>query len=495
MGGGPAGLTAALELTGKTAHNVVLIEQETQVGGISRTVNYKGNRMDIGGHRFFSRSDTVMEWWQNILPVVSLDLAEKRDDVMLVRNRLSRISYLRQFFDYPIALKWETLKNLGFVRVLSMGAAYSHAALFPRKPEKSLEDFFINRFGKTLYETFFRDYTEKVWGVPCNQIASAWGAQRVKNLSIIRVLRHAIMSLFTKSTDIKQKSTDTSLIEQFLYPKFGPGQLWENVAGKIMAHGGTVLLHHRVTGMEMENGKVTSVHVEDTATGERKSFPCSAAISSLPLRELIPMLDAVPEEVHAVCKGLVYRDFITVGLLVNKLRILNRQKDAASGSRIQDNWIYIQEPDVRLGRIQIFNNWSPYLVKDADKVWLGLEYFATEGDSLWALGDGEVIDMAVRELVLLGFIRAEDAVDATVLRVKKAYPAYFGTYPQIGKVQEYLDSIPNLYPVGRNGMHRYNNMDHSMLSSILAVSCILDPSLNKAEIWNINESGEYHESK
>jgi protoporphyrinogen oxidase len=469
---------------------------EDQVGGISRTIQYKGNRIDIGGHRFFSKVDSIMEWWQNILPVDSSDNAGNMHNVMLIRNRLSRIFYLRKFFDYPISLKWKTLKNLGLLRVFAIVAAYVFAAIFPRKPEKTLEDFFINRFGKSLYKTFFRDYTKKVWGVPCNEITAEWGAQRVKKLSIFRVLLHAVISVFSTKDDIKQKDTDTSLIERFLYPKFGPGQLWETVAGKIRENGGNVLLNHKVYGIDIAGGSIAAVRVMDTETGEKKIIPCIAAISSLPLRELLPMFSPPPaQRIQAICKGLVYRDFITVGLLVNKLLIQSRENNSSSQSLIKDNWIYIQDPDVHIGRIQIFNNWSPWLVNDVDKVWMGLEYFVSEGDSLWSMQNNNFIAMAIKELVYLGFIADNDVVDSTILHVKKAYPAYFGTYHEINIVQEYLDSIPNIYPVGRNGMHRYNNMDHSMLSAMQAVLCIINQSIDKKTIWNINEEQEYHETK
>lgn len=495
MGGGPAGLTAALELIRSGRRNVVVIELESQVGGISRTVRYNGNRMDIGGHRFFSKSDAVMDWWQRILPLEGTSTPEKDDDVLLVRSRLSRIFYLRKFFDYPISLRWATLRNLGASRVFSMGLDYLKSVLFPIRPEKSLEDFFINRFGRKLYETFFRDYTQKVWGVPCGEISADWGAQRIKNLSIFRVLRHAVMRQLKNSAGVRQKGTDTSLIEQFLYPKYGPGQLWETAARKIREAGGQVLLRHQVTGIAMTDGVVSGVHVRNIDTGKTTLIPCSAAVSSLPVKELVAMLDAAPPPVREISNGLVYRDFITVGLLCRGLSIDGEGNAGGSRAVIKDNWIYVQEPDVFLGRIQIFNNWSPWLVRDPATVWLGLEYFATEGDALWEMPDKDFIDMSVNELISLGFIRKEDVLDATILRVKKAYPAYFGSYPRMAIVREYLNSIPNLYPVGRNGMHRYNNMDHSMLSAMRAVACILDPTLDKTTIWKINEDQTYHESK
>lgn len=494
LGGGPAGLTAALELTRASGAKVIVVEMESQVGGLARTVQYKGNRMDIGGHRFFSKSDVVMKWWQTILPLQKTDAAED-NEIMLIRSRLSRIFYLRKFFDYPISLSGKTLKNLGAARVFSMGLSYLRASLFPIRPETSLEDFFINRFGRNLYEVFFRDYTQKVWGAPCHQISADWGAQRIKALSLLRVLRHAILSLFRKSGGISQKNMDTSLIEQFLYPKYGPGQMWEVVARKVSEAGGDILLRHKVTGLEMTDGSVSGVHVVALDTGTTTYIPCTAVISSLPVKELIPMLGSVPAAVREVSDGLVYRDFITVGLLCRGLRIDSEGRAGDSPLSIRDNWIYVQESDVHLGRIQVFNNWSPWLVEDAATIWLGLEYFATEGDALWEMPDRDFIDMARAELISLGFVQHDDILDAAILHVKKAYPAYFGSYPGFGIVQDHLNAIPNLYPVGRNGTHRYNNMDHSMLSAMQAVACIKNPSLDKAAIWKVNAEQEYHESK
>jgi protoporphyrinogen oxidase len=499
MGAGPAGLTAALELV-RSGHKVIVLEQEAQVGGISRTIEHRGNRMDIGGHRFFSKSDWVMAWWQEILPLAPKGQEDANDAAMLRRSRLSRIFHLRKFFSYPISLNLETLKNLGAARVFSIAASYAKAVLFPIKPEKSLEDFFINRFGRKLYGTFFSDYTQKVWGVPCREISAEWGAQRVKGLSVMRVLRHALLSLLKKKDDsIAQKGTDTSLIEAFLYPKLGPGQLWEAVAQKVAEAGGQILLRHQAAGIGMQGGKVSSVRARDLESGEEHTIECAHAVSTLPLKELVPMLPAAEANIRAIAEGLVYRDFITVGVLCKKLQIDGEGKKAGqtgkAGPAIRDNWIYIQESDVHLGRVQVFNNWSPFLVENPETVWLGLEYFANEGDALWEKPEKEFIEMAVQELAKISFIAPEDVLDTCMLRVKKAYPAYFGSYGQIGEVQRFLDSIPNLHPIGRNGTHRYNNMDHSMLSAMEAVRCINDPRLDKSSVWNINAEQEYHEGK
>lgn len=518
LGAGPAGLTAALELLRSGKHKVIIVELENQVGGLARTIVYKGNRMDIGGHRFFSKSAQVMKWWLDILPlqgksdkkdfssssqeynrdedVIHGPDPEREDRVMLIRRRLSRIFYLRKFFDYPISLKYSTIKKLGILRVVKMGIGYIRVCFFPIKSEKNLEDFFINRFGRELYKTFFRDYTQKVWGVPCSDISQEWGAQRIKGISIARVLRHAIRKIFQSDKTIEQKNTDTSLIEQFLYPKFGPGHLWETVAKEATSLGATLLLNHKVVGLDIESSQVTAVYIENRSNGEQSRIDCSAVISSIPLKELVEMCKNAPSSVQEISRGLVYRDFITVGLLVKNLRLRDDEHDSGSSHSvsIKDNWIYIQEPDVFIGRVQIFNNWSPYLISDPQKVWLGLEYFANEGDHLWSMSDDSFKQMAIQELISLGFITSSDVEDVTLLRVKKAYPAYFGTYTRIAEVQKFLDSIENIYPIGRNGMHRYNNMDHSMLAAMQAVKCLMDPSIDKSTLWNINIEKEYHET-
>ena len=411
-GAGPAGLTAALELLRTTGVKPVIFEAEDVIGGISRTARYNGNRMDIGGHRFFSKSDTVMDWWQGILPLQGSaskdDIAigrsvplvqggpdpEKTDYVMLCRSRLSRILFLRKLFDYPVSLNGDTIRNLGLWRMFKIGMSYLKVQLLPARKENSLEDFMINRFGVELYRTFFRDYTEKVWGVPCNKISPDWGGQRIKGLSITKTVVHALKQIFAgkkkpdagaaNGADIRQKDTETSLIGQFLYPKFGPGQLWETVAEKVLEKGGEIHMNSKVVGV---NRSADGKHVESVVVDRGNStetIPCEYFLSTMPVKELVAAMDngetPVPAEVKRVADGLVYRDFITVGLLLDKLLIKNPAKPGTPESKLKfvaDNWIYVQESDVKLGRIQIFNNWSPYLVADPEKVWIGLEYFAT----------------------------------------------------------------------------------------------------------------------
>lgn len=494
IGAGPAGLTAALELLRRSDIEPVIVEQDDTVGGISRTVRYKGNCMDIGGHRYFSKSDTVMNWWKQLMPVAdgATHSPDKEDDLMLVRNRLSRIYFLRRFFDYPISLSWQTMRNLGLRRLLRIGASYTWIRLFPIREERSLEDFYINRFGRELYATFFRDYTEKLWGVKCCDISPEWGSQRVKGLSIGAALMHMArqMGRREKAAD-NRKKVETSLIEQFLYPKFGSGHIWEVAAGKIVQAGGTLMLGNCVTAIHAEQGRIKGVTVTDRQ-GHTQRIEGDWLISSMPVRELIAAMDApVPAAVREVAAGLVYRDFMTAGLLLKRMNL--RRPDGKQYH--PDTWIYIQERDVTAGRIQIFNNWSPYMVHDPDTVWIGIEYFVREGDNYWTMPDAQFIDLAAREMEHIGIIDRNDLLDAVVVRMPKAYPAYFGTYDRMDEIRAWTDRIENLFLIGRNGMHRYNNIDHSMLTAMAAVQNILMGVTDKTNIWHVNTEQDYHESR
>ena len=515
IGAGPAGLTAAWEFLSRSEIAVTVVEMTAEIGGLARTVNYKGNRIDIGGHRFFSKSDRVMSWWLDVLPLQSTTSArpviayhgrrrevegrvggadpEHSDQVFLLRQRRSRIYYLRRFFDYPVTLSFDTLAKLGPLRSLRIGLSYLWSALFPIRPEESLEEFFINRFGRELYLTFFKSYTEKVWGVPCDRISAEWGAQRVKGLSLRKALFHAISTPF-RSRDLAQKGTETSLIDQFLYPKFGPGQMWEEVAARVMAKGGRVLLRHPVLRLETAGARVVAVVCRDEASGREERFPADYVFSSMPIQELVAALDGeVPANVHEVAEGLVYRAFITVGLLLADMKL---KEETPEGPRLlRDNWIYIQEPDVKVGRLQIFNNWTPYMVADPGRAWVGLEYFCNETDELWRLSDSELLALAGAELEKLGMIEAGAVQDGVVIRQPKTYPAYFGTYPRFPELRRFLDGFLNLFLVGRNGMHRYNNQDHSMLTAMIAVDGILAGSTDKSAVWAVNTEEDYHEER
>jgi len=501
IGAGPAGLTVADELLKKSKDiQPVIFEMSGDFGGISKTVNYKGNRMDMGGHRFFSKSDRVMEWWQNIIPVKEQNKAQSQaddtDKVMLVRERLSRIFFLRRFFDYPVTLNFDTIKNLGVVRLFKIGLSYLKIKLFPITQEKSLEDFFINRFGKELYLTFFKDYTEKVWGVPCSEIEPEWGAQRIKGLSISKALLHMLKQIFSSKATLAQKDIETSLIQQFLYPKFGPGQMWQEVAKIVQEKGAQIHLHHQVVGLKALGNKITEVVIKNLQTGEIKSQVGDYFFSTMPVKELIESITpVVPAEVFSVASKLMYRDFITVGLLMKKLKIKNETKRKTINNVVPDNWIYIQERDVKIGRLQIFNNWSPYLVADQNNVWIGLEYFCNEGDELWNKPDADFIKFAISELAKIDIIEEGDVLDSTIVKVKKAYPAYFGSYSEFSTVRKFTDSIENLFLIGRNGMHKYNNQDHSMLTAMVAVENVVNNVVSKDNIWGVNTEQEYHETK
>lgn len=516
IGAGPAGLTAAYELADKSDIKPIVCEGTADIGGISKTVNYKGNRIDIGGHRFFSKSDAVMQWWRDMMPVqgslsrddVLLGLEERKtfleqdgpdperhDRVMLVRDRLSRIYYLRRFFDYPISLNFSTISSLGVERLFRIGMSYMMTQMLPLRKEKNLEDFFINRFGKELYRMFFRDYTEKVWGVPCTAIKPEWGAQRVKGLSLLKSVAHAAKKIAFRDVSIGQKQTETTLIERFLYPKYGPGQMWETVARSIREKGGEVRLNHEVVGISANGEKISGVTLK-TPEGKLLRAAGDYFFSTMPVRELIRSLDAsVPKMVRNVAEGLVYRDFLVVGLLLKRLKIKNETKRTTLNDLIPDNWIYVQESDVKVGRIQVFNNWSPYMVADSGTVWLGLEYFCNEGDGIWNRPDREMAALAAAELARLGIAGKEDVLDSTVIRMPKAYPAYFGRYGDFDAVREFTDRYENLFLIGRNGMHRYNNQDHSMLTAVTAVSNLINGIKGKDNIWQVNTEQEYHEAK
>jgi protoporphyrinogen oxidase len=405
---------------------------------------------------------------------------------MLIRNRLSRIYYLRKFFKYPINLSWQTLRNLGIVRVIRVGISYVYARLFPIRNEKNLEEFFINRFGKELYKTFFQSYTEKVWGVKCSEISAEWGAQRIKGLSITEAIKHALFN--KKDKDISQKNVETSLIERFLYPELGPGQMWELVGQKIQEKGGQIILGATVNAIGIVGEKVGSIEYKNSKGETIEIQDVGHVLSSMPIQHLINEIKGmeVPKEVKEIAEGLIYRDFITVGLLLRKFK---------NHVELKDNWIYIQESDVRVGRLQIFNNWSPSLVENPNYYWVGLEYFCQQNDDLWSKSDEEMIEFAREEMVKLNLVERDDILDGTSLRVPKTYPAYFGSYDRFDVLMQFLDSIPNLYPIGRNGMHRYNNQDHSMLTAFRSVDSILYGNINKKSIWEINTEMEYHEEK
>jgi protoporphyrinogen oxidase len=512
IGAGPAGLTAAYELLKRTDIIPIILEKSGEIGGISRTTNYKGNRMDMGPHRFFSKSDRVMSWWLKMMPLeesVSKDVtisyqnksreinaesttANDPDKVMLVIQRLTRIYFLRKFFAYPIQLTIDTLKTLGLIRTIKIIISFLWIRVFPKKSEKSLEDFIINKFGKQLYLLFFKDYTEKVWGIAPSEISAEWGAQRIKGVSLSKAIAGAVKSLRSKKKgDISQKGTETSLIEQFLYPKYGPGSLWEEVARQVQDMGGKLYLHQDVTRIYTHEGKIQSVNTVNSQTGQTGAWEGDYFFSTMPVQELIAAMGKeIPTDVQQIAAGLQYRDFINVGILLNQLATKDGKK-----LELKDNWIYIQERDVKVGRLMIYNNWGPGMIKDPNTTWIGMEYFCNKSDDFWALNDESIQTIAIRELEKMDLARVEDVLDITVRRMEKTYPAYFGTYDQFDKIKAFTDRYPNLFLVGRNGMHKYNNADHSMLTAMVAVDNIEAGITTKENLWAINTEQEYHEEK
>lgn len=466
FGAGPAGLTAAWELVHNGVDVQVLEADPAIVGGIARTASYKGFRFDIGGHRFFTKAEEVKKLWHEIL---------SPDDWLTV-PRLSRIYYRGKFFAYPLKA-FDALMKLGIWQTTLCMLSYAKIKLFPLKDERSLENWVTNRFGRRLYEIFFKTYTEKVWGIPCSEISADWAAQRIKGLS----LKEAILNAFSKSSKDSEGTVIKTLIEEFEYPKLGPGMMWDQATEKIRARGAGVHMGSPVVRLEWGDG---SLHRAVAATDQgEKTFTASHFISTLPMRELVEILDPpAPDEVREAARALSYRDFITVVLVVN-------QKDL-----FPDNWIYIHEPSVRLGRVQNFKNWSPHMVPDLSKTALGLEYFCTEGDGLWQMSEQELIELGSREISQLGLCRREDIEDGTIVKMKKTYPVYDEHYEtNVKTIRTFLEAeMPNLQLVGRNGMHKYNNQDHSMMTALLAARNILGESWDP---WNVNTDAEYHEEQ
>ena len=461
LGGGPAGLTAAYDLA-KAGLPSIVVEADDVVGGLARTVAYKGYRFDIGGHRFFTKVSAVEQLWREIL-----------GDEMLRRPRLSRIYYKGAFFAYPLK-PMNALLGLGLWETLRCVGSYSWARLRPQRPEDSFAAWVSNRFGKRLYETFFKTYTEKVWGIPCTEIQAEWAAQRIKGLSLSTAVKNAILGGSSGAGGSKQEVVKT-MIDEFLYPRHGPGMMWERAREIIEARGSRVLLNAPVRRVYWEPGRVKAVEAgAETLTGDH-------FVSSVAVRDLVESLSpAPPENVRAAAARLQYRDFLTVALMI-------RRRDV-----FPDNWIYIHDAAVRLGRLQNFKNWSPEMVPDPETTCLGLEYFCSQGDELWKLSDEELIRLGTRELETLGFVDASEVTDGHVVRMEKAYPVYDRHYAAaLAEIREFLGGLENLQLVGRNGMHRYNNQDHSMLTGMLAARNIQGANF---DLWDVNVEQEYHEA-
>lgn len=463
VGAGPAGLTAASELC-KAGISSDILEKDSVVGGISRTVSHNGFLFDIGGHRFFTKVKAVEDMWH-----------EYMEDDFLLRSRISRILYNKKFFNYPLKIS-NALSGLGIKTSVLVAFSYLHIRLFPIRNERSFEDFVCNLFGRRLYRIFFKTYTEKVWGIPCHEISAEWAAQRIKGLSLVSAVKNALIGnrFTTKQTVIK------TLIDSFHYPRLGPGMMWEKVATSVSERGAQIHMRTEVTAVVLDSEGVKSVVVSD-ADGKKSSVAGTHFISTMPVRELIAVMEpAPPQAVREAAAKLNYRDFLTVAIVVDEEHLFD------------DNWIYIHDDSVKVGRIQNFKNWSPEMVPDSSKTCLGLEYFCFEGDGLWTMSDADLIELGKQEMQKLGFLTVSSVSDGAVVRMPKAYPVYDDTYADaLSIVREYLEvRTPNLQLVGRNGMHKYNNQDHSMLTAMLAVENICGAN---NDLWAVNVEKEYHE--
>ena len=525
IGAGPAGLAFSDKLIElRNDVSIDIYEKSSFIGGISKTINYKGNRIDIGGHRFFSKSEEVMKWWTNKFPIDVSSINDsdlisyqnssrniegfntvrktnKHDNrIMLVRKRKSRILYSGKLYDYPLKLNLKTIKNIGSLKLINVGLSYLRSKLNKNEP-KNLEDFIISRFGYELYSMFFESYTEKVWGRHPRDISPEWGAQRIKGLSIRKVIidiaQKLLSNLINKQTDgISQKNTETSLIERFLYPKYGPGQMWEEVAKDLQENNVNLYINTPITGIEfsLDNKRAESILYRNQ-NGEVIAQRYDYIISTMPIKELIKSSKSKNKDcvfstdILRIAESLPYRDFITIGLLIKNI-------SGPQNEFLDDTWIYIQEPNVKVGRLQIFNNWSPYLVADKNNYWIGLEYFCNEDDDLWNKSDEELITLAKKEILELKLTNSDSFIDSTIIREPKTYPAYFDSYKKIDTLINCINKIDNLFLIGRNGMHKYNNQDHSMLSGFRAAELIANNRVNaksKEELWKINVEQEYHE--
>ena len=469
IGAGPAGLTAGYLLSKEQVDVVVLEADPTYVGGISRTVTYKGFQFDIGGHRFFSKSKAVEDLWSEILP-----------NDMLVRPRSSRIFYDGKFFSYPLK-PFEALLKLGIFRSVLCMFSWMKARLFPVRHPRNFEDWVSNQFGKRLFETFFKSYTEKVWGMSCKEISADWAAQRIKGLSLGSAIKNA---LIPQRNNTDRRNVIKTLINSFRYPRRGPGMMWEVCAEKMKALGGRIEMGYRVTGCSYDESSGTWSVMYRNQQGDAQTIEAEHVISSAPMRELIRgLLPSVSNRTKRAAESLKYRDFLTVMLILRDRQMFD------------DNWIYIHDPSVKVGRVQNFRSWSPEMVPEPDKVCYGLEYFCFEHDGLWDSSDNDLIELARRELVQIGLAKEEDFVDGCVVRQKKAYPVYDDDYARhVATIRQELDtSYPNLHLVGRNGMHKYNNQDHAMVTAMLCVENILADT-RLYDVWQVNSDAEYHES-
>ena len=497
IGAGAAGISAAYSLPFDV--KPIVIEADSVIGGLARTLNYDGLLADIGPHRFFTKDEKVMKFWEGVLPLQGknakddillnryTDFKEGKADpeidekVFLRRRRFSRIYYKNKFFDYPVKMNLRTVLNLGICQTMLCGFSYIKS-MFVKRPESNLEDFMINRFGRTLYETFFEFYTQKVWGRHPKNISKEWGEQRIKGLSLLKTLLNKFL-----------KSKETSLVEEYFYPKYGAGQMWNEMAAVIKERGGEIRLNSKVVGFELDENKIVSVKIED----ENGTYDLSADyfISSMPVKELIQGIKSVPDNVKEIAEGLPYRDYQLVSFRVKDFNLKNSTDWATINNICPDSWIYIQDRNVNVGRIYIPKNFSPYMCENIDDTLICMEYFCDKGDKLWNMSDEEIYKYGAEELVKINALKsAEDIEKSYRFKIEKAYPAYFYTYKDFDKIKDFINSIDNLYLIGRNGQHKYNNMDHSVLSGILCSESIAK-NIDKQALWDVNTEQSYQETK
>lgn len=511
IGAGPAGITAGYEIIKHTDIQPIVFERSDQIGGLSRTEAIDGHLFDIGPHRFFSKSPQVLNWWNEILPIQAqekqinpddsmqaftniTDLSpDESDNVLLIIKRETRIFYNGKFFSYPVKLDLQTIRGLGFGKTIRAGFRYLAAACIKRE-EENLEDFFINRFGKDFYQMFFEHYTWKVWGKHPRELAATWGSQRVKRISLSGIFKEILQSnKLARKICNKRQTPERKLIEEYFYfPKFGAGHMWRRASDKIQEMGGKLFTNSDVTRINIEGNRVLSVNIHNNS----EPVECDFLFSSMPIPALINALSGieVPAEVKEIADNLPFRDYITTGILLEKLEITDNSTRKTINNQFTDNWIYIQDKSVRVGRIYFMNNFSPYMVRDKSKILIGAEYFCTEGDDLWKMNETDFIKMTIMELEKIGILKPENVYKAFQIKEKKAYPAYYGSYNELNKVISFLNRIENLYCIGRNGQHRYNNMDHSMLTSVEAVKhMISEEKCDKEQIWSVNADSEYQE--
>ena len=464
IGAGPAGLTVGDALASAGAGVVVLEADPIHVGGISKTVEAEGFRFDIGGHRFFSKSKVVEDYWTELL-----------GDDMLDRPRLSRIYYNGDFYDYPLS-PFDALRKLGFVESMRCGFSFLRAKLFPNRNPQNFEEWVVNQFGRRLFEIFFKTYTEKVWGMACIDISADWAAQRIKGLSLGKAVLHGLAPRRKEGDVVK------TLIESFRYPRLGPGMMWEAARDRVVANGGAVVMDRKVVGLRLDDGGTWRATVV-SRDGASREMEADSVVSSMPVRSLVRALPDVPPAVVEAAEALRYRDFLIVAIMVS------------GRDRFDDNWIYIHDPGVNVGRIQNFKSWSPDMVPDPSSNCYGLEYFCNDTDDLWAMDDADLIEMATGELATLGLIAGDEVLGGHVIRQRKAYPVYDHAYQvNVGVIRSYLDeAYPSLHLVGRNGMHKYNNQDHAVMTGLMTATNILDGSRH-LDPWLVNEDAEYHEA-